>query len=297
MPSASGETANIPRTRLSQQELTVLTSKHRAFLLRKPGGTRASFKMRDLSHLDLSGLDLTEADFSGAKLFSTRLLGSNLSNADLYGTDMRLANLTGATMTRTDLRGACLRGAILSDALLLEADLRDGTLLHVGNTGNMSSVNGEASKLTTELTCATMRGANLSRARVSNAFVMQTDMTDAIMRGTKFIRANLTNSDLTGADLQGADLTDANLSGARLSGAILSGAQFGNVKLTNAIMIGVIMDDMQRRAPELVGAIMAKPFSELGRELPEPGRACGLDGQRGQVREPCRSRRLRPQRA
>ena len=74
----------------------------------------------------------------------------------------------------------------------------------------MSSVNGEAAKLTTELTCATMRGANLSRARVSNAFVMQTDMTDAIMRGTKFIRANLTNSDLTGADLQGADLTDAN---------------------------------------------------------------------------------------
>ena len=61
-----------------------------------------------------------------------------------------------------------------------------------------------------------MRGANLSRARVSNAFVMQTDMTDAIMRGTKFIRANLTNSDLTGADLQDADLTDANLSGARL---------------------------------------------------------------------------------
>ena len=105
MPSASGETADIPRTRLSQQELTVLTSKHRAFLKRQPGGTRASFKMRDLSHLDLSGLDLTEADFSGAKLFSTRLLGSNLSNADLYGTDMRLANLTGATMTRTDLRG------------------------------------------------------------------------------------------------------------------------------------------------------------------------------------------------
>ena len=111
MTSASGETADIPRTRLSQQELTVLASRHRAFLKRQPGGTRASFKMRDLSHLDLSGFDLTEADFSGAKLFSTRLLGSNLSNADLYGTDMRLANLTGATMTRTDLRGACLRGA------------------------------------------------------------------------------------------------------------------------------------------------------------------------------------------
>ena len=170
MTSASGEAADIPRTRLSQQELTVLTSKHRAFLKRQPGGTRASFKMRDLSHLDLSGLDLTEADFSGAKLFSTRLLGSNLSNADLYGTDMRLANLTGATMTRTDLRGACLRGAILSDAMLLDADLRDGTLVHVGKAGDMSSVNGEAAKLTTELTCATMRGANLSRARVSNAF-------------------------------------------------------------------------------------------------------------------------------
>ena len=72
---------------------------------------------------------------------------------------------------------------------------------------------GDATKPTTESTCATMLGANPPRARVSNAFIMQTDMTDAIMHGTKFIRANLTNSDLTGADLQGADLTDANLSG------------------------------------------------------------------------------------
>ena len=126
---------------------------------------------------------------------------------------------------------------------------------------------------------------------------MQTDMTDAIMRGTKFIRANLTNSDLTGADLQGADLTDANLSGARLSGAILSGAQFGNVKLTNAIMIGVIMDDMQRRRAGAGRRHHGEAVQRVGTGIAgTAGGACGLDGQRRQVGQPRRSRWLRPQR-
>src|SRR4051812_41413115 len=98
MPS-SVDSAEITRAKLSQQELNSLSNRHKAFLKRQPGGTRAILKMRDLSHLDLSGLNLSDADFSGAKLFSARLNNANLTGANLYGADLRLANLTGAILT------------------------------------------------------------------------------------------------------------------------------------------------------------------------------------------------------
>jgi uncharacterized protein YjbI with pentapeptide repeats len=261
--------SEVPRAKLSQQELSAGATRHQAFLNRQSGGMRANFKMRDLSHLDLSGLDLSDADFSGAKLFSARLNGTNLTNANLYGADLRLANLTGATLNRADLRGACLRGAILSEAFLVEADLRDGTLMHMKRSGEMTSVNYESTKIMTELTCATVRKADLTRARVSNAFVMQTDMTDSVMRGTKFVRANLTNSDLTGADLQGADLSDANLTGAKLTGARLTGAQITRSRMTNAVLIGAILDEFQSSLPELADAVRPRKFEDYGNTIGE----------------------------
>ena len=68
----------------------------------------------------------------------------------------------------------------------------NGTLLHYDASGEMYAQEYEDSVLTSELTAATIRGADLSRAKIANAFVMQTDLTDAILRGTKFMRANLT---------------------------------------------------------------------------------------------------------
>src|SRR5689334_1547565 len=181
MPFASSKSADPARKKLTPQELSAAMVRHKAYLSHQSGGVRAVFKLRDLSHLDLSNLDLSEADFTGAKLFSTRLTNTNLRNATLYGSDLRLANLHGAVLHRADMRGACLRGAILSEADMVEADMRDGTLVRQGSDGGIASVNAEAMKLITELTCATVRAANLSRARVSNAFVMQTDFTDAIL--------------------------------------------------------------------------------------------------------------------
>jgi len=60
----------------------------------------------------------------------------------------------------------------------------------------------------------TLKGADMTGAKVAANLIVQTDMTDCILKNASFKGANLSMSNLTGCDLEGADFTDANLSGA-----------------------------------------------------------------------------------
>jgi curved DNA-binding protein CbpA len=90
--------------------------------------------------------------------------------------------------------------------------------------------------------------ANLSSANLSDAFLHKINLSGANLANANLFRANLLQANLRNANLQGANLIGADLSGADLSGANLQGSKMGfsdriMVKLTGAILTGVIMPD------------------------------------------------------
>jgi hypothetical protein len=104
-----------------------------------------------------------------------------------------------------------------------------------------------------------LRGADLTEAFLSDAFMMRIDLdeaslaraqldgvtlTDATLRSADLTDANLSNANLRLADLRGADLEDANLEGANLSEADLEGAT------------GVTVEELEEQAASLEAATM-----------------------------------------
>ncbi len=69
------------RESLTQHDLDEIVKRHRRFLAHEKDGVWASFKLMDLSYLDLSDRDLRTADFTGADLRNARLTGADLTDA------------------------------------------------------------------------------------------------------------------------------------------------------------------------------------------------------------------------
>jgi uncharacterized protein YjbI with pentapeptide repeats len=181
---------------------------------------------------DLNGADLRNRD---------------LVHVDFYGTDLRSANLAGAhlmyaNLNQQDLTGTDLTGACLLQAHLFEVDL---TVARLGRTDF-----GE-----TNLKRAILDGLDLSGQSINRALLEEARMRGAKLEGTMFIESSLAHADLSGANLRGArfdranlfgtdlskaDLRDVNLTQARMIGTVLNGAN-----LTNALVYGVSVWDLQ----------------------------------------------------
>ena len=157
---------------LTTAKLEQMLQRHQRFILSQRDGTRASLKFHDLPNARLAGQNLAGADLTGARLRGADLHGAILDNACLFGADLAGANLAEASMCNIDLRGCALRGATMTRAVLIDADLRDGYLVRYQN-GDFSAV--AADKLHAELSEAKIKGASLSRAKLSNAFILQTE--------------------------------------------------------------------------------------------------------------------------
>ena len=125
---------------LTQHKLDEILEKLRRCVAHEKEGVWASFKLMDLSYLDLSGKDLRTADFTGADMRNTQLAGANLSDTIMFAVDLRQANLTHAQMDWIDLRSSSLRRANLSHASLIEADLRAGRLYNRDSHGEYRTV-------------------------------------------------------------------------------------------------------------------------------------------------------------
>ncbi len=90
-----------------------------------------------------------------------------------------------------------------------------------------------------------LRGADLSRAHLSKAYLFSTNLSGALLTmadlsGAHLMHANLSGAQLMHADLSGAHLGDANLSGAQLGNADFSGAHLGDANLSGAFLQKVL---------------------------------------------------------
>ena len=187
-----------------------------------------AFTKADVSRVDVEAA-IAAAGTGGRVDFS----GKQLNRLDLSGLDLHGANLQAARLNGTNLTGANPAGAMLDQAWGVDA--------------NLTSANLEgASLVSSQFLRAKLDGANLAKARVAcdlsqaslvGAHLDGINMTDGkpardsrrhpfILRSAKLDGASVTNAGLIGAVLEFASLKDTNLSGSVLAGAALSGADF-----------------------------------------------------------------------
>ena len=107
-----------------------------------------------------------------------------------------------------------------------------------------------------DLSDANLRGANLRGADLSRADLSDANLSDANLRGADLSRADLSDANLRGANLRGAnlsraDLSDANLRGANLSRADLSDANLSRANLSDANLSRADLSDANLRGADL----------------------------------------------
>jgi uncharacterized protein YjbI with pentapeptide repeats len=180
------------------------------------------------------------------------------ASLNLRGRDLRFAKLD-----RTDLHQADFTGANMEGASFVGADLRAVTM-HCGDIDILLLTNNR-----TAARCTSARGADFSRARMSNARVSGIDLTGAkledvrlenadmsfaLMQGADFANANLEGADMTGGvELQGASFLVASMQGVDLTGAKLSGANFSSAALQGAILNHAHLEGAALRDADLEG--------------------------------------------
>lgn len=242
---------NLSRCNLSGQYLANLD-------LSKSNLTNANLSRTNLSKANLSGMNLTGTNLSGANLSGANLSGAklthvnlsganmpgvNLSNTNLSGLDISGANLSSSNLSGANLRGANLTGVNFSDAELSGANLFGAYLsnhesmyliaLEEAEKEDFEYSDDDYEAMFDEQDAIDRYGklleanpANLSRANLTNAILVQAylgyvDFTEANLSGANLKRSELSMADLRSANLFGADLTQADLSDAYLENAIV----------------------------------------------------------------------------
>ena len=141
----------------------------------------------ELRGANLSGASLTDANLNGAVMDGSNLRAANLRRATLTNSILRGADLTNADLTAADLRGADLRGAILTNPTLFLANLSgDTTQLQLSNLtdADLSAVDArEAHFEGARIHRTSLRGADLTRAKIANAIVSNVDLRRAMLKG------------------------------------------------------------------------------------------------------------------
>jgi len=168
----------------------------------------------------------------------------------LRGRDLRYAKLD-----RSDLHRADLTGADLSYASMVGTDLRRA-FIQCADVNELLLTDRATAK------CPSARGANLTRALLTEAQLAGIDLREAKLEEAKLEGANLSFSQLAGAYFFGARLEKAELNGgiqaqganfssAVLQGADLTGAQLQGADFTTAQMQGAVLSFAHLQAANL----------------------------------------------
>jgi len=105
-----------------------------------------------------------------------------------------------------------------------------------------------------DLAGANLKAANLRRASLVATDLSGADLTEAVLSGANLAHAGLRGSRLVRADLSKADLKRANLRQAELEAAYLSGAYLEEADLGGASLTGAILQDARLDQARLRGA-------------------------------------------
>lgn len=222
---------------ISQEELNVALEKHLMFLRGQIGGQRLIMQYKDLSNLNFHNRDISQSDFTGSMLVGTDLSLCIMKSSCFFGCDLRDSDISHADLSRTDLRGTSLSGANMSGANLADSDMREGKIVQKANTGDLVDRvrSGGAGGSKTLLVGARLTNADLSGVRARNA-----DFSDA---------------DLSNSITHDADLDEATFHGANLSNADFSGSNLRQVNMQQAILSGVVMENVESYGLDRSGAI------------------------------------------
>ena len=179
---------------------------------------------------------------------------ARLDRAELPGVDLTGANLEGASLTGADLRGALMGCADINDLLLSDDRVK----------AQCTDARG-ANFTRARMTDAKMSGIDLSGAKFEDARLENAELSYAHASGANFSSAHLVGVDFTGGaqligtnflltSLQGADLTGAKLMLADFSSAGLQGAILQHARLEGAILRDAELDGADLQNARLVGA-------------------------------------------
>jgi uncharacterized protein YjbI with pentapeptide repeats len=217
--------------RMDPARFQALLRAHEAFVSGK-GGARALPRYLDLHGLRCDRRLLVDIDFTGSDLTGGSFVGADLSRASLYCANLTRCNFNDSKLIRADLRGAVFSGAKLEAANLDGADLRAAVLCMAD----------EEKGLTLMGALASLVGARLNGADLSDAAAFGVDFSNASLRGARLRNANFKNARFDGANLDGADLNGARLAGARFHNAILTGVDIASLDLPADAFAGCLLD-------------------------------------------------------
>jgi uncharacterized protein YjbI with pentapeptide repeats len=209
----------------------------------------------DLSRAAFNRASLKGIDLSNAKLYGANFTQANLENANLQSAFLQ-ANPTGVppVPTAADFTGAHLKNVNLSGAQL-QAAVFTYASLYSGSQGFLQPMPPDtcatiANSCTTSWTgstcnCSTLKGANLT----------QTKFTQALVYGVDFTGAGSNATQINGTDFSGAVLVGSNFTGAQwsidpaqggavpiLTGAYLQGVKMADAKVDGAVLTGAFVD-------------------------------------------------------
>jgi uncharacterized protein YjbI with pentapeptide repeats len=189
---------------------------------------------------------------------------AKLDRADLHQADMTGANLDGASLVGADLRNIWLQCADVGVAILSQdrklakcASARGANFSKARLTGaRMSGVDlTEARFEGAHMEAASLAHSTLAGAMFVNAHLERADVSGGVaLQGTNFLLASLAGADLSGAELQLADFSSAGLQGASLSLAGLEGAVLRNADLDGANLQMARLYGADLTGARLVGA-------------------------------------------
>jgi uncharacterized protein YjbI with pentapeptide repeats len=161
----------------------------------------ASFRIKDLSRLQVEGLDLPGGDFRGFKLerFS---YGGDGTGGDLTGSDFSRSDLQGASFSRSNLTGVRFSGANLDGALFQFITGWGASTFADASVRGISVRNDPANRFTAEMLYATK---SYEEGQLGAMKLEGNVLRDWDFRGQSLVGANLV-ADLTGARFELADL-------------------------------------------------------------------------------------------
>lgn len=260
-------------TVITQPELDLALGKHRMFLRGQVGGSRAIFQYKDLSGLNFHNHDLSQADFTGSMLVESDLSLCTFRSTSFFGCDMRDCDLSHADLSRADLRGTTMSGANLSGANLADADMREGTIMHRAEKGDLvSRIRTGATGGQTILIGARLNHADLSGVRARNADFSDADLSSAISHDADLNSARFNGANLSNTDFSGSNLTHANMQRAIISGIVMQDTENYGVNKADVIThehIGMKIEDSGQTLTDMLEehALWIKSVGSHGEQM------------------------------